>query len=82
MAQAADGIAGFNSRTREGATSENVLNLQKAYEGFNSRTREGATLAGPDTGAYMTVSIHAPVRVRLRRQGNVVLYEQFQFTHP
>ena len=34
--------------------------------GFNSRTREGATSGNSKKQVMMVVSIHAPVRVRLR----------------
>ena len=56
-------VAGFNPRTREGATSVKSITIARA-EGFNPRTREGAT---GDTLEFLmadVVSIHAPVRVR------------------
>ena len=54
----------FNPRTREGATFEaiwrNVIFLR-----FNPRTREGATGVIEISLGNFSVSIHAPVRVRL-----------------
>ena len=49
---------------------------------FNSRTRVGATLIVSTSPVGVTVSIHAPVWVRLGQSGNRVSGFRFQFTHP
>ena len=49
---------------------------------FNSRTREGATDVLDHLLAAHGVSIHAPVRVRLRMDINNVANMRFQSTHP
>ena len=54
----------FNPRTREGATHL-LLQLPIHNSGFNPRTREGATNCLAIQMEASTVSIHAPVRVRL-----------------
>ena len=53
----------FNPRTREGATHLRP-NRAPAQSGFNPRTREGATHPQRLGQAVLSVSIHAPVRVR------------------
>ena len=55
--------AGFNPRTREGAT-EDRGGPQEEGGGFNPRTREGATESLRLMQSCGRVSIHAPVRVR------------------
>ena len=55
----------FNPRTREGANglSKTFLGEQS---GFNPRTREGANLSSFKTNTSVSVSIHAPVKVRTK----------------
>ena len=60
----------FNPRTREGATGGNYIEGLD-WQGFNPRTREGATTAHCSACSEGTVSIHAPVRVRL---SNMIFY--------
>ena len=55
--------AGFNPRTRVGATEEGEQEAGKDL-GFNPRTREGATRQDKRSPVRAMVSIHAPVRVR------------------
>ena len=49
---------------------------------FNSRTRVGATAWLQWDDAQASVSIHAPVWVRLGPSGYVPRFVEFQFTHP
>ena len=49
---------------------------------FNSRTRVGATPTGETETIIETVSIHAPVWVRLRTLPSPPPGKRFQFTHP
>ena len=83
MAGAGDGGAGagFNPRTREGATvaGGQVCGL---FPCFNPRTREGATKTFTGGITLADVSIHAPVRVRLGIFWNTLARCQFQSTHP
>ena len=55
--------AGFNPRTREGATGCSSRQPIPTHS-FNPRTREGATRFPTALFAPRVVSIHAPVRVR------------------
>ena len=56
-------ILRFNPRTREGANRWQVVSCAWLLS-FNPRTREGANIIKPSTQWVITVSIHAPVKVR------------------
>ena len=49
---------------------------------FNPRTREGATMVRVILPRAKTVSIHAPVRVRLKSWSGYAWQKMFQSTHP
>ena len=74
-------MAGFNPRTREGATVKDKMMLAR-HLGFNPRTREGATELNFFTAQIWSVSIHAPVRVRPGLSGEALKEKLFQSTHP
>ena len=50
--------------------------------GFNPRTREGANLSGTYNIEALTVSIHAPVKVRTTLFILTTKQVVFQSTHP
>ncbi len=59
-----------------------ALSRRFRLPGFNSRTRVGATNVIRGNGRALTVSIHAPVWVRLMAEVAENLVTVFQFTHP
>ena len=56
---------GFNPRAREGATSISTDTVNQLIC-FNPRAREGATKTFLNTLSVYDVSIHAPVKARLK----------------
>ena len=62
----------FNPRTREGATTT-AERYTYAATCFNPRTREGATVGASATVRSQSVSIHAPVKVRLPRLKDITV---------
>ncbi len=74
-------VRSFNSRTRVGATDLTRADASN-WGGFNSRTRVGATYIRHAPGFYGSVSIHAPVWVRLDMGIPIHDMGEFQFTHP
>ena len=59
------GVRCFNPRAREGATAPLPLVSSQSFC-FNPRAREGATVLCRIDGISCPVSIHAPVRARLK----------------
>ena len=72
---------GFNSRSREGATSRTVPRLCRK-SCFNSRSREGATVLPVKRQRLAVVSIHAPVRERRRVRINHQLIQYVSIHAP
>nr|DAE16861.1 MAG TPA: hypothetical protein [Siphoviridae sp. ctpnN3] len=56
--------------------------MKPAQQSFNPRTREGATRKNTKVTGNTIVSIHAPVRVRLRTVAREQAKNWFQSTHP
>ena len=71
---------GFNSRTRVGATLSG--NMIPSLVSFQFTHPCGCDVQAPWVRAFLEVSIHAPVWVRLHQRVQGCARDMFQFTHP